>query len=151
MMNSIIHCNLNWWVSQPSVRFRGYCNTNHGFLFPGDTSSSTVQIETLPCTKYNSVCQANVVLTRRLEPGRYYDFQVSVKDTKGGTAMQSCSITATNFTTPHDIIFPHKTGIIMVSEVSVAIREWKAKAFIFLFFIFIRLHVCTVHWKHGKC
>lgn len=32
--------------------------------------------------------------------------------------VQSCSITATNYTTPHDIIFPHKTGIIMVPEVS---------------------------------
>lgn len=84
----------------------------------GDAASSTVQIDSLKCTKYNSICQANVVLIRRLEPGRYYDFKVSVKDTKGGTAIQSCSITATNYTTPHDIIFPHKTGIIMVPEVS---------------------------------
>uniref|UniRef100_A0A182PTP3 Cadherin domain-containing protein n=1 Tax=Anopheles epiroticus TaxID=199890 RepID=A0A182PTP3_9DIPT len=86
------------------------------FELVGDASSSTVQIETLPCTKFNSICQANVLLTRRLEPGRYYDFQVSVKDTKGGMSVQSCSITATNFTTPHDIIFPHKAGIIMVPE-----------------------------------
>lgn len=87
------------------------------FELVGD-GSATVQIETLPCTKYNSVCQANVILTRRLEPGRFYDFQVSVKDTKGGMAQQACSITATNFTTPHDVIFPHKTGIIMIPEVS---------------------------------
>ncbi|XP_058826724.1 cadherin-86C-like isoform X2 [Topomyia yanbarensis] len=86
------------------------------FELVGDASSSTVQIETLPCTKFNSICQANVILTRRLEPGRYYDFQVSVKDTKGGMSVQSCSITATNFSTPHDVIFPHKTGIIMVPE-----------------------------------
>ncbi|XP_058444288.1 cadherin-86C isoform X3 [Malaya genurostris] len=86
------------------------------FELVGDASASTVQIETLPCTKFNSICQANVILTRRLEPGRYYDFQVSVKDTKGGMSVQSCSITATNFTTPHDLIFPHKTGIIMVPE-----------------------------------
>lgn len=88
------------------------------FEFVGDASSSTVKIESLPCTKYNSVCQANVILSRRLEPGRYYDFQVSVKDTKGGMATQLCSITATNFTTPHDLIFPHKPGIIMIPEVS---------------------------------
>lgn len=88
------------------------------FEFLGDASSSTVKIESLPCTKYNSVCQANVILSRRLEPGRYYDFQVSVKDTKGGTATQLCSITATNFTTPHDLIFPHKPGIIMIPEVN---------------------------------
>ncbi|XP_055696679.1 cadherin-86C isoform X1 [Lutzomyia longipalpis] len=86
------------------------------FELLGDSSSSTVQVESLPCTKYNSVCQANVVLMRRLEPGRYYDFQISVKDTRGGIATQSCSITATNFTTPHDIIFPHKPGIIMIPE-----------------------------------
>ncbi|KAM7360298.1 cadherin 86C isoform 2-T13 [Cochliomyia hominivorax] len=86
------------------------------FEFVGDASSSTVKIESLPCTKYNSVCQANVVLSRRLEPGRFYDFQVSVKDTKGGMATQMCSITATNFTTPHDLIFPHKPGIIMIPE-----------------------------------
>ncbi|EDW83990.2 uncharacterized protein Dwil_GK13902 [Drosophila willistoni] len=86
------------------------------FEFVGDASSSTVKVESLPCTKYNSVCQANVVLQRRLEPGRYYDFQVSVKDTKGGMATQLCSITATNFTTPHDHIFPHKPGIIMIPE-----------------------------------
>lgn len=87
------------------------------FELVGDASASTVQIESLPCTKYNSVCQANVVLIRRLEPGRFYDFQVSVKDTKGGTAHQDCSITATNVTTPMDIIFPHKTGIIKIPEV----------------------------------
>lgn len=87
------------------------------FELMGDSSSSTVQIDSLPCTKYNSVCQANVVLRRRLEPGRYYDFQVSVKDTKGGMAQQGCSITATNFTTPTDLIFPKRTSIIMVSEV----------------------------------
>lgn len=87
-------------------------------MFSGGTAASTVKIESLPCTKYNSICQANVVLTRRLEPGRYYDFKVSVKDTKGGIAVQSCSIAATNFTTPHDVIFPHKPGIVMIPEVS---------------------------------
>lgn len=83
----------------------------------GDASSSTVQIDSLKCTKYNSICQANVVLIQRLEAGRYYDFKVSVKDTKGGIATQSCSITATNFTTSHDLIFPHKPSIIILPEV----------------------------------
>lgn len=99
---------------------------NFGFVFffllvdfrIGDASSSTVQIDSLKCTKYNSICQANVILIRRLESGRYYDFKVAVKDTRGGMTTQSCSITATNYTTPHDVIFPHKTGIIMVPEVS---------------------------------
>ncbi|XP_054090120.1 cadherin-86C isoform X2 [Zeugodacus cucurbitae] len=86
------------------------------FELIGGSASATVKIDSLPCTKYNSVCQANVVLLRRLEPGRYYDFQVSVKDTKGGMSSQLCSITATNFTTQHDLIFPHKPGIIMIPE-----------------------------------
>ncbi|XP_039438317.1 cadherin-86C isoform X2 [Culex pipiens pallens] len=86
------------------------------FELVGDAASATVQIETLPCTRFNSICQANVILQRRLEAGRYYDFQVAVKDTKGGMSVQACSITATNFSTPHDLIFPHKTGIIMVPE-----------------------------------
>lgn len=93
------------------------------FEMVGDSASSTVQIETLPCTKYNSICQANVILKRRLEAGRYYDFQIAVKDTKGNTAMQSCSITATNFTTPHSMIFPQKPAIITVPEVSKYISE----------------------------
>ncbi|XP_036321188.1 cadherin-86C-like [Rhagoletis pomonella] len=107
-------------VGSVIYRLRG---TDEEFDYPlafeliDDAASSTVRIESLPCTKYNSVCQANVVLQQRLEPGRYYDFQVSVKDTKGGTASQLCSITATNFTTPHDLIFPHKPGIIMIPEV----------------------------------
>lgn len=98
------------------------------FELTGDkAATSVVHIETLHCTKYNSVCQANVILQRRLDAGRYYDFQVAVKDTKGGMAQQACSITATNHTTPHDVIFPHKTGIIMIPEVSCTaiVMYWK--------------------------
>lgn len=101
-------------------------------------SSSTVQIDNLECTKYNSICQANVVLIRRLEPGRYYDFRVSVKDTRGGMTVQSCSITATNYTTPHDLIFPHKAGIIMVPEVSKTARI----SMIFFHFLLFYVTAC---------
>lgn len=123
-MNSTIHWHSNllvsWIRKLPSIHFNFYTNLGRfRFFFPiGDASSSTVQIDSLKCTKYNSICQANVVLIRRLEPGRYYDFKVAVKDTRGGMTTQSCSITATNYTTPHDVIFPHKTGLIMVPEVS---------------------------------
>lgn len=106
------------------------------FVNTDGASSSTVQIDTLECTKYNSICQANVVLIRRLEPGRYYDFKVSVKDTKGGMTMQSCSITATNYTTPHDLIFPHKAGIIMVPEVSIYVKE----KFTLIYFFFVQFN-----------
>ena len=109
------------------------------FELMGDASSSTVQIDSLPCTKYNSVCQANVVLRRRLEPGRFYDFHVSVKDTKGGMAQQQCSITATNFTTPFDTIFPRKTNIIMVPEVSLIDFLYFKKH---IFFCFLYINAC---------
>lgn len=127
-------------------------------------SSSTVQIDNLECTKYNSICQANVVLIRRLEPGRYYDFRISVRDTRGGMTVQSCSITATNYTTPHDLIFPHKAGIIMVPEVNetaiifhlfYSIRvifwtRWRKKQFGILFgfetiSLYLYLYLCIVY------
>lgn len=87
------------------------------FLFSGDAAKSIVSVETLACTKFNSMCQANVVLRRRLDAGRYYDFRVQVRDTRGGSATISCSISATNSTTPKDTIFPHIPGLIMVAEV----------------------------------
>ncbi|XP_013136857.1 PREDICTED: cadherin-86C [Papilio polytes] len=75
-----------------------------------------VGIETLPCTRYNSVCQANVILLRRLEPGRYVDFRLSVRNTRGRSSRIACSITGTNATTPRDTIFPHQPSIILVPE-----------------------------------
>lgn len=113
------------------INLYNFSNKFTSFRFSiGDASSSTVQIDSLKCTKYNSICQANVVLIRRLEPGRYYDFKVAVKDTRGGMTTQSCSITATNYTTPHDVIFPHKTGIIMVPEVSTIPNDLKNSRFV---------------------
>lgn len=76
-----------------------------------------VGIETLPCTRYNSVCQANVILLRRLEPGRYVDFRLSVRNTRGRSSRIGCSITGTNATTPRDTIFPHQPSIILAPEV----------------------------------
>ncbi|XP_063822716.1 cadherin-86C isoform X1 [Ostrinia nubilalis] len=75
-----------------------------------------IGIVTLPCTRYNSVCQANVVLLRRLEPGRYVDFRLSVRNTRGRSNRIACSITGTNATTPRDTIFPHQPSIILVPE-----------------------------------
>lgn len=76
-----------------------------------------IGVVTLPCTRYNSVCQANVVLLRRLEPGRYVDFRLSVRNTRGRSSRIACSITGTNATTPRDTIFPHQPSIILVPEV----------------------------------
>ncbi|XP_046738432.1 cadherin-86C [Diprion similis] len=75
-----------------------------------------VRIENLPCTLYNKVCQANVILTRRLVPGRLHDFAVRVKDSKGDSNSMQATISVTNASTPRDMIFPHVPSIIMVPE-----------------------------------
>ena len=74
-------------------------------------------IETLPCTKFNSVCQANVILQRKLEIGRYYDFKVIARDTKGGKCIFQSSISATNATIDENRVFPKLPTFIVVSEV----------------------------------
>ncbi|XP_014363681.2 cadherin-86C [Papilio machaon] len=86
------------------------------FELIGQMGRLDVGIETLPCTRYNSVCQANVILLRRLEPGRYVDFRLSVRNTRGRSSRIACSITGTNATTPRDTIFPHQPSIILVPE-----------------------------------
>lgn len=82
-----------------------------------------IGVETLPCTRYNSVCQANIILLRRLEPGRYVDFRLSVRNTRGRSNRIACSITGTNATTPRDTIFAHLPGIILVPEVSIVFNN----------------------------
>ncbi|XP_063530752.1 cadherin-86C isoform X1 [Cydia strobilella] len=86
------------------------------FELIGQMGRLDIGIETLPCTRYNSVCQANVILLRRLEPGRYVDFRLSVRNTRGRSSRIACSITGTNATTPRDTIFPHQPPIVLVPE-----------------------------------
>ncbi|XP_045495385.1 cadherin-86C [Colias croceus] len=86
------------------------------FELIGQMGRLDIGIETLPCTRYNSVCQANVILLRRLEPGRYVDFRLSARNTRGRSARIACSVTGTNATTPRDTIFPHQPSIILVPE-----------------------------------
>ncbi|OXU32080.1 hypothetical protein TSAR_007837 [Trichomalopsis sarcophagae] len=80
------------------------------------TTSPIVRVENLPCTLYNKVCQANVILTRRLVPGRLHDFVVRVRDSKGDVNSMQATISVTNSTTPRDKIFPHLPSLIMVPE-----------------------------------
>ncbi|XP_034949613.1 uncharacterized protein [Chelonus insularis] len=80
------------------------------------TISPVVRIENLPCTLYNKVCQANVILTRRLTAGRLHDFAVRVRDSKGDSNSMQATISVTNATTPRDTIFPHIPTLIMVPE-----------------------------------
>ncbi|CAF4835343.1 unnamed protein product [Pieris macdunnoughi] len=86
------------------------------FELIGQMGRLDIGIESLPCTRYNSVCQANVILLRRLEPGRYVDFRLSARNTRGRSGRIACSITGTNATTPRDTIFPHQPSIILVPE-----------------------------------
>ncbi|KAH0567452.1 cadherin-86C [Cotesia glomerata] len=80
------------------------------------TVTPVVRIENLPCTLYNKVCQANVILTRRLTAGRLHDFAVRVRDSKGDSNSMQATISVTNATTPRDKIFPHIPALIMVPE-----------------------------------
>ncbi|KAG5318093.1 CAD86 protein, partial [Pseudoatta argentina] len=80
------------------------------------TITPVVRIDNLPCTLYNKVCQANVILTKRLMPGRLHDFAVRVRDTKGDLNSMQATISATNATTSRDKIFPHIPSLIMVPE-----------------------------------
>ncbi|XP_023288694.1 cadherin-86C [Orussus abietinus] len=80
------------------------------------TISPIVRIENLPCTLYNKVCQANVILIKRLIPGRLHDFAVRVKDAKGDSNSMQATISVTNATTSRQMIFPHIPSLIMVPE-----------------------------------
>ncbi|XP_033346838.1 uncharacterized protein LOC117231937 [Bombus vosnesenskii] len=80
------------------------------------TITPVVRIDNLPCTLYNKVCQANVILTKRLMPGRLHDFAVRVRDTKGDSNSMQATISVTNATTLRDKIFPHIPSLIMVPE-----------------------------------
>ncbi|XP_060524871.1 cadherin-86C [Cylas formicarius] len=84
-----------------------------GLRLPTPTA---VELKALNCTKFNSVCQANVILSRRLEVGRFYDFVVEVRNQRGQSAATNCSFQATNATTPIETIFPGAPALLYVSE-----------------------------------
>lgn len=78
--------------------------------------SVVVSIDNLNCTRFNSVCQANVVLRRRLEIGRFYDFVVIVRNQRSERAKLECSFKATNATTPLAEIFPGAPTLLTIAE-----------------------------------
>lgn len=77
---------------------------------------TTVSINSLNCSRLNSICQANVILRKRLEPGRFYDFEILVTNQRGEFSSLNCSFQATNATTPINEIFPGAPALLMVSE-----------------------------------
>ncbi|XP_066139053.1 cadherin-86C [Euwallacea fornicatus] len=78
--------------------------------------TAVVAVEALNCTRFNSVCQANLILKKKLEPGRFYDFRVEVRNQRGQRAVINCSFQATNATTPIEKIFPGAPTLLTVSE-----------------------------------
>ncbi|KAK4881518.1 hypothetical protein RN001_004837 [Aquatica leii] len=106
-------------VSSVIYRLRA---TDTGFDFPlsfdleGD--STIVSLETLNCSRFNSVCQANVILQKKLESGRFYDFIVALRNPRGMTVRMRCSFRATNATTPMAEIFPGAPSLIKISELA---------------------------------
>lgn len=89
---------------------------NYPLKFEVDEKVSIVSIDTLNCSRLNSLCNANVILKRRLEAGRFYDFTVTVTSSRGAIATLDCSFRATNGTTPINEIFPGAPTLLMVSE-----------------------------------
>ncbi|KAF5298261.1 hypothetical protein FQR65_LT09772 [Abscondita terminalis] len=86
------------------------------FVLEGD--STIVSLETLNCSRFNSVCQANVILEKKLEAGRFYDFIVALRNPRGMTVRMRCSFRATNAATPIAEIFPGAPSLIKVSELA---------------------------------
>ncbi|XP_058798791.1 cadherin-86C [Phymastichus coffea] len=86
------------------------------FEILGKSHEIKVRIENLPCTFYNKICQANVILTKRLVPGRLHDFIVRVRDSSGDMNSMQATISVTNATTLREKIFPHLPTLVMVSE-----------------------------------
>lgn len=64
----------------------------------------------------SQVCQANLILKKKLEPGRIYDFRVEVRNQRGQLAAMNCSFQATNATTPIERIFPGAPTLLAISE-----------------------------------
>ncbi|RZC32411.1 cadherin-86C, partial [Asbolus verrucosus] len=89
---------------------------DYPLMFGLQGEATTVSIDSLNCTRLNSICQANVVLRKRLEPGRFYDFNVNITNQRGETTTTNCSFRATNATTPIGDIFPGAPTLLMVSE-----------------------------------
>lgn len=104
-------------VNSVIYRLRAFDSAyDYPLLFSVEGKVAFVSVESLNCTRFNSVCQANVVLRKRLEIGRYYDFVVAVKNQRSATVRTECSFQATNATTPLAEIFPGAPTLLSVSE-----------------------------------
>lgn len=91
-------------------------NFAYPLSFETDKDVTFIEIETLNCSRFNSLCHANIILKKKLEAGRFYDFRVVTRNARGQSTSLSCSFQATNATTPVSEIFPGAPTLLMVSE-----------------------------------
>lgn len=91
-------------------------NFAYPLVFELEKDVTFVAVETLNCSRFNSLCHANVILKKKLEAGRFYDFRVTTRNVRGQSTSLICSFQATNASTPIGEIFPGAPTLLMVSE-----------------------------------
>jgi len=62
----------------------------------GAVGKALLVVEFLGCLEAESLCQADVMLNKPLDPGRTYEFQLRVTDTSGDFTRVKAAITATD-------------------------------------------------------
>ena len=83
----------------------------------GKSYPDLLTLETIPCGKQHSVCEANVVLNRSVEMDQTYELSLSVRDTSGGVTTVFCTIQTTNTSASLADTFHHLNQYITVPEV----------------------------------
>lgn len=70
----------------------------------------------MPCNPTHTYCQANVFLTKKLEPDRVYDLIISLKDSIGRETKVDSTIKATRAVSHFEDIFPYVPTMIKIPE-----------------------------------
>ncbi|KAK6645399.1 hypothetical protein RUM43_001676 [Polyplax serrata] len=86
------------------------------FSVVDDIGKSIVRIENMPCNPTHTYCQANVFLTKKLEPDRVYDLIISLKDSIGRETKVDSTIKATRAVSHFEDIFPYVPTMIKIPE-----------------------------------
>ncbi|KAF4533463.1 hypothetical protein B566_EDAN001192, partial [Ephemera danica] len=81
-------------------------------------SKNVVRLETLPCARNHSACEANVVLSNTLRVNTDYNFGLEVRDARGDSTRIEATIRATSTLSVAAIntAFPYYKTLIMVPE-----------------------------------
>ena len=76
-----------------------------------------LSLESVPCMRQHSICEANVVLKQPLQANRIYELNLSVRDTAGGVTTVVSTIRVTNTSAYLSDTFDHLNQYINVLEV----------------------------------